>query len=241
MTRKGWIIISTVALVLVLLIAGAIYYSQNPDAWPASVFTRGNDRFEIKKNAKEDYFPIAGKKDDRKGDFADTAARTIFPDTTKTPVPAKAPSEYSYDATKQTGYASNSQEVRIGLIIAENEYDVKNVISGACGDVYMVTYFVPGPEVLSNSIKALFGDKVYADFLPGNIIPSYHPNLAFKSVVIENGVAKIHLAGNFSGSRDGQCDAELALAQLAETAKSFATVQDVVIYQGSKEVYNSAK
>lgn len=240
MTRKGWIIISTVALLIVLLIAGAIYYSQNPDTWPVSVFTRDNDRLEIKKDAKEDYYPIAGKKNETKGDFADTAARTIFPDTTKSE-PVKVPSEYSYDATGRTGYASKSQEVRVGLIIAENEYDVRNVISGKCGDVYMVTYYVPGPDVLSNSIKALFGDKVYADFLPGNIIPSYHPNLSFKSVVIEKGVAKIHLAGTFSGSREGQCDAELALAQLAETAKSFASVQDVVIYQGSKEIYNSAK
>ncbi len=241
MTRKGWIIISTVALLIVLLIAGAIYYSNNPDAWPVSVFTRGDDRQEVKKSAKEEYFPIAGKKDNRQGDFADVAAKTIFSDTAKTPEAAKAPNEYSYDPTRQSGYASKSEEVRIGLIVAENEYDVKNVISGKCGDVYMVTYFVPGPDVLSNSAKALFGDKVFADFLPGNIIPSYHPNLAFKSAMIENGVAKINLSGSFSGSRDGQCDAELALAQLAETAKSFATVRDVVIYLGSKEVYNSAR
>ncbi len=239
MTRKGWIIISTVALLIVLLIAGAIYYSNNPDAWPASVFTSDKDQKENHDKGKK--YVIAGKKDTAKDDFVDMAAKTIFPDTTKAPVPVKVPSEYSYDATKQTGYASNSEEVRIGLIIAENEYDVKNVISGKCGDVYMVTYFVPGPDVLSNSAKALFGDKVFADFLPGNIIPSYHPNLAFKSAMIESGVAKINLTGSFSGSRDGKCDAELALAQLAETAKSFATVQDVVINLGSKEVYNSAK
>jgi hypothetical protein len=235
MTRKGWIIISVVAVLVVLLIAGAIYYSKNPDAWPMS--DRDADEVQVIKRTDEDgdkHFRIAGKKD-----FVDEAAKTVFPP--KDDISNNIPSDYAYDATGKTGYTSWTQEVKIGLIIAENEYDVKNVISGTCGDVYMVTYRVPGPSVLANSIRALFGDKVFGDFLPGNIIPSYHPNLSFRSVAIDNGVAKIYLNGTFSGSYDGMCDAELAIAQLSQTALSFASVNDVEIYQGSEKIYTSVE
>ena len=85
--------------------------------------------------------------------------------------------------------------------------------------------------------KAMFEGKVLADFTPGNIIPIYHPDLIFKSVVIENQVAKVYLDGNFGGEHDGWCDASLALAQIAETAKTFSTVKEVEIYQGDKKVY----
>ena len=117
-----------------------------------------------------------------------------------------------------------------------NNTTTKNIISGACGDVYMVTAYVPGPQVLTNSLKALFGDKVFGDFMPGNIIPSYHPNLTFKEVKIENGVAKVYLGGSFSGSRKGVCDATLAIAQIKETAKSYPNVKSVEIYQGGEKI-----
>lgn len=239
MTREGWVIIIGSLVIATALIAGAVYYSNNPDAWPLSVFGKEETKGEIGKGASKEVLT------DDTDKFVNDAAKSVFEERESEEsdvVPVLVPTnEYSYDATGRTGYASWTQEVKIGLIIAENEYDVQNIIAGKCGDVYMVTYRVPGPEVLENSIKALFGDKVFADFLPGNIIPSYHPNLKFKSVVIENGVAKIHLDGNFSGARKGFCDAELAIAQLAETAKSHPSVKGVRIYQDDKEVYTSNK
>lgn len=224
MTKKGWALIIGTAILVVLLIAGGIYYAKKPNAWPVSIFQK--EDVQIVRKAD---------RDDRKDDFADKAARTIFED--KKPVPV---SDYSYDATGKTGYTSWTQEVKIGLIIA-NEYDVKNVISGSCGDVYMVTYRVPGPSVLTNSMRALFGDKVFGDFLPGNIIPSYHPKLSFKSAAIEGGVAKIYLTGEFDDEHDGSCDKSLALAQISETAKSFATVKSVQVYLGNSLIHTSSK
>jgi hypothetical protein len=239
MTRQGWVVVVGSLLIAIALIAAAVFYSNNPDAWPLSVFTKeeAKSKGEIGKGASKEVLT------DDTDKFVNDAAKSIFEENEleeSEVVPVLVPiNDYSYDATGKTGYASWTQEVKIGLIIAKNEYDVKNVISGRCGDVYMVTYFVPGPDVLSNSAKALFGDKVFADFLPGNIIPSYNPNLKFTSVAIENGVAKIYLDGHFGGVRKGLCDVELAIAQLAETAKSHPSVKSVRIYQDDEEVYSS--
>jgi Sporulation and spore germination len=133
-------------------------------------------------------------------------------------------------------YSAAPQEVKVGLIIAKNVYDVKNIIAGSCGDVYMVTTYVRGPELLTNSLRALFGDKIFGDFLPGNIIPTYHPNLTFEKVTISSGVARVYLHGSFSSAINGSCDKTLALAQIAETAKAYPTVSTVEIYLDSEKV-----
>jgi hypothetical protein len=232
MTRQGWVVIIGSLVIAATLIAAAVYYSSNSGERPDREDVRGKG--EIGMGKSREYL-----RDDT-DKFVNDAAKSIFEERTKVPA-EEASNEYAYDATGKTGYASWTQEVNVGLIIEQNEYDLQNVIAGKCGDVYMVKYRVPGPAVLENSIRALFGDKVFGDFLPGNIIPSYHPNLSFRSVVIEGGIAKIHLDGSFSGTRDGFCDAELAIAQLAETAKSHLMVKGVEIYQGSKKVYTSKK
>lgn len=236
MTAKGWVISSAAGVLVVLLIAGTVYYVKNPNTWPLTVFNDDDKVQVVKKDKDEDNKYDAEKKDDST-DFVDTAAKTIFTGGEKGAAPS---SDYAYDSTGKTGYASWTQEVKIGLIIA-NEYDVKNVISGSCGDVYMVTYRVPGPSVLHNSLRALFGDKVFGDFLPGNIIPSYHPNLSYSSVAIDGSVAKIYLSGTFSGSHDGTCDTTLALAQISETAKAYPNVKTVEVYQNGTLIHTSKK
>lgn len=225
MTTQAWITTAIIgALILVILIGTFITFVGYPS----------KNRMASHKNT----IPVhSNKEEDSKTDeFIDKATDTIFvkPDTatsyvtnTNTYLPPVVPA-VSYNAAKQ--------EVQIALIIEENEYNVKNIIEGVCGNVYMVTAYVPGPTILTNSFKALFGDKVFGDFMPGNIIPSYHPDLKFKEVVITNGIAKIYLTGSFTETEKDSCDTALAIAQLTETAENYPNVKSVEIYLGSKKV-----
>lgn len=220
MTKEGWMAFTAIVLLLIIIIIGIIvFYTKDLDKRPRKDFRENTQKSQQ-----------VQKEDKRTNEFIDKAVDAAF-------VKEKPKNEYAQNTqTQAVSYAYKAQEVEIALIIEENEYDVKNIISGACGDVYMVTAYVPGPQVLTNSLKALFGDKVFGDFMPGNIIPSYHPNLTFKEVKIENGVAKVYLGGSFSGSREGVCDATLAIAQIKETAKSYPNVKSVEIYQGGEKI-----
>ena len=219
MTKQGWITFSAiVALIVIIIICGIIFYVKNPNTWPVTIFS----------DKPEKKFKVTTRNLDS-DTFIEKAVESQFN-------AEKPTSEYAASPSKEVSYAYKPEEVEIALIIEENQYDVKNIIKGVCGNVYMVTAYVPGPTVLTNSYKALFGDKIFGDFLPGNIIPSYHPSLTFKEVKIENGVAKIYLGGSFSGAREGVCDAELAIAQLEETAKSYPNVKSVEIYQAGKKI-----
>lgn len=193
----------------------------------------------------------------KKGDLASSTSDAIFiPDTETNTTEevsvgevvsdeatiAQTPDSVFVSGTQTTytppvvSYSAAPQEVKVALIIAKNGYDVQDIISGTCGNVYMVTTYVRGPELLTNSLRALFGDKVFGDFLPGNIIPTYHPNLTFEKVTISSGVARVHLHGSFSSAISGSCDKTLALAQIAETAKAYPTVSSVEIYLDSEKV-----
>lgn len=154
--------------------------------------------------------------------------------STNTQVEVKAPTTKPVKAP--VTYEAQKHEVKVALIIEQNEYDVKNIIAGVCGNAYLITAYIPGPNVLENSYKALFGDKLFADFLPGNIIPTYHPDLRFKQVVITDGVARIYLTGSFTETQKDSCDKQLAIAQLSETAKSYPNVKSVEIYLGTQIV-----
>lgn len=235
MTTHGWIAFVTITLLAFIFVTGAVYYYvQNPNTWPVSYFTHSKDS---KSDNKKVVVKSRDIEDDKTVDLIKRATDAAFSQNntnTSNPNTQTSTSEQSPKPAPSISYQYQKEEVKIALIIAKNEYDVKNVISGVCGDVYMVTAYVPGPTVLTNSIKALFGNKVYGDFLPGNIIPTYHPDLYFKDVTIQNGVARIYLTGSFS-KKVGTCDTELAVAQLTETSKYYPTVSSVELYlNGSK-------
>lgn len=146
--------------------------------------------------------------------------------------------EYKNDVQSAGVYVNNTQEVQIAVVADETTKkiigDTKDI---SCGHITFATTRVTGPAVLTNSLKALFEDKVAVDFTPGNIIPTYHPELSLKNVVIDDGVAKIYLEGNFTGEHDGWCDASLAIAQITETALTFPSVRTVEVYQGEEKIY----
>lgn len=146
--------------------------------------------------------------------------------------------EYRNDVQGATVYVNSTQEVQVAVVADKAAQEVLgNTKEVSCGNIAFVTLRVTGPAVLTNSLTALFENKVEADFVPGNIIPSYHPELTLEKVVIESGVAKVYLGGNFSGAKDGICDASLAIAQIVETAKTFDSVTSVEVYQEDKKVY----
>lgn len=225
MTRQGWITFSAIGLLVLIFIIGLIiYFAKNSDSWPFTIFNNEDGRVanvEVKQ-VDEDEDAMATDSDTE--EFINNATDFAFKKD------ESSENEYSYNPASPNSYASY-QHVKIGLIIEQNEYQVNNVIEGTCGDVYLITAYMPGPAVLTNSLNALFGNTVYADFLPGNIIPTYHPNLTLQDVRIDDDIAKIYLGGTFSGSVNGSCDAELAMAQLTQTALSYPNVTAVQIYQ----------
>ncbi len=212
-TKKAWIISGIVLLVIVLLGLTVWPYNKFLSLVIRKDFANENTNSEVK-------------------EFVQEATQSVF---TKDNV---LKGEYKNDVSSATTYVQNTQEVQIAVVIDEAGQKVLgDTTKVSCGHVAYVTTRVAYPAVLTNSLKALFEDKVQADFLPGNIIPSYHPDLTLQKVMIDNGVAKVYLGGNFSGKKDGWCDASLAVAQIVETAKTFPNITSVEVYQGDKKIY----
>lgn len=214
-TKQGWIIIGSI-LVGLIIIAGVIFYVKNPTTWPLSLFTKTQ---EVEQTEQETIQEVEAE------EVALTKEEIIA-------------GQYRNDVASATNYVNNTQEIKIAVVIDENQAiisDDKKSIS--CGQITFVTYRVVGPAVLTQALRALFNDTVASDFTPGNIIPTYHPELKFEDVQIENGVAKIYLAGTFGGSKDGWCDSSLALAQITETALAFPSVTAVEVYQAGSKIY----
>lgn len=208
-TKKAWIIGSIGIVVLLTLVF---------TVWPFSIFDFKRD--------------LVSKTDTQTEQFVEQATQQIF---TKDNV---ANGEYKNDVQGATTYVQNTEEVKVAVVI---DKDAQKIVPDSkkisCGYITFVTTRVATPAVLTNSLKALFENKVSADFEPGNIIPTSHPDLTLQKVMIDSGVAKVYLGGNFNGEKDGWCGASLAIAQIVETAKTFPNVTNVEVYQGDKKVY----
>jgi hypothetical protein len=208
-SKKAWII-SGLALILILIIVGLTI-------WPMQIFKKKNTLEVVKTEEKN---------------TTEQVSDSVF---TKENIER---GEYKNDIESANVYVQNTEEVQIAVVAdVRAQKIIGDTTKVSCGNIAFVTYRVVGPAVLTNSLKALFEDRVDADFVPGNIIPTYHPELTLQNVLIDNGVAKIYLGGNFNGERDGWCDASLAIAQITETAKAFPNVTAVEVYQGDKKIY----
>ncbi len=205
-TKQAWII----SIVSVLILVGV-----SITVWPFSIFKKEvavEENLQVEKVAEDTNKESFGAENVAKG-------------------------EYKNDVSSATTYVQNTEEVKVAVVVGkEAQQIVGDTIKVSCGQITHITTRVSGPAVLTNSLKALFENKITTDFLPGNIIPTYHPKLTLDDVKIENGVAKIYLGGNFDGEKDGLCGASLAIAQITETAKTFSTVSSVEIYQGGKKI-----
>lgn len=216
-TKRGWITGGSIALG-VLIIGTGVFYLKNQNIWPLSMF-----------QDKE----VVEEVDEVKDEFVLQATEDVF---TKEHV---ANGEYRNDVSSATTYVRSTDEVKVAMVmnVSQPKNTKKDTKDISCGQITFVTARVSGLAVLTNTLKAMFAGTIQTDFTPGNIIPTYHPDLILEKVVIENGVAKIYLGGNFGGAQDGWCDSSLAIAQITETAKSFSTVESVEVYQGGKRVY----
>ncbi|MEY4440521.1 MAG: hypothetical protein RLY49_147 [Candidatus Parcubacteria bacterium] len=208
-TKKGWIISGIVLLIVIIL---------GLTVWPLSIFgKRERSSLEIDKKTEE---------------FVQDVTAQVF---TKENV---MNGEYRNDVEGATTYVRNTQEVQVAVVAdAAAQKVLEDTKKVSCGQIAFVTTRVAYPAVLTNTLKALFENKVAADFTPGNIIPLYHPDLTLQKVMIDSGVAKVYLGGSFNGEKDGWCGASLAIAQIVETAKTFPNVSSVEVYQGDKKVY----
>jgi spore germination protein GerM len=212
-TVKGWVVIGIIGLVV---IAGVVFYVKNPTTWPLSIFSK---KEEVQEQNTESLEQVQ----------ATTEESTL----TKEQI---AQGKYLNDIASATAYVNNTQEVKVAVVMSDASSLSKDEKKKSCGSITFVMHRVTGSAVLTQTLKAMFAGTVQTDFTPGNIIPTYHPDLTLTNVIIENGVAKIYLGGNFDGSHDGWCDASLAIAQITETAKGFDTVSSVEIYQGDKKI-----
>jgi hypothetical protein len=231
MTTQGWITTAIVGALLIVIgvsaFIGFTRYSKNDDLASSTsdaVFVPDTDT--ETETVDTETVTVEETTSGEEGVVVTQTPEDVFVSGTQT----------TYTAPAVVSYSAAPQEVQVGLIIAKNVYDVQNIISGTCGDVYMVTAYVRGPTLLTNSLRALFGDTVFGDFLPGNIIPTYHPNLTFEKVTVADGIARVYLNGSFSSAINGSCDKTLAIAQITETAKVYPTVSSVEIYLDSEKV-----
>ncbi len=145
--------------------------------------------------------------------------------------------QYKNDISSATLYVQNTKEVEVAVVVSKEDAKLlSNVQKTSCGYITYVKTRVPYPAILTNTITKLFENKVDTDFLPGNIIPTLHPELTLENVVLENGIAKIYLGGNFGSATDGWCDANLAITQIIETTKTFDTIEEVEVYQDGKKI-----
>ena len=206
-TKQAWIISGASVLIIIIL---------SLTVWPFSIFKKevATEEVKVTENAEE-------KSESKDAFNAENVAK----------------GEYKNDVSSATTYVQYTEEVKVAVVVGEAAQKiVGDTLKVSCGQIAFTTTRVAGPTVLTNSLKALFENKITTDFLPGNIIPSYHPKLTLEKVLIENGVAKIYLGGNFDGEKEGLCGASLAIAQITETAKTFESVSSVEIYQGDKKI-----
>lgn len=207
--KKGWIIISI--LVLILVFVGVTI-------WPLHIFKKDRDNEQVKLETKE---PVT----------QETEQQILTSEDIKN-------GQYKNDKESATTYVNSTQEVQVAVVAdVQAQKIIENTKKLSCGSIAFVTTRVTGPAILTNTIQALFEDKILVDFVPGNIIPTYHPDLTFEKVTIDNGVARVYLNGNFGGTHDGWCDASLAIAQITETAKTFPNINSVEVYQGEEKIY----
>lgn len=205
----------SLAVVLCMAIT-IVFYAKNLNTWPLTLFQKE-----------------ASIAQEETNEFVEQAVEMVF---TKEDVQKGG---YRNDIASATTYVQHTEEVRIAVVIDQNqallEDDKQQSIS--CGQITFVTARMPGPAILTNTLKSMFMGTVQTDFTPGNIIPVYHPDLTLEKVMIESGVAKIYLGGNFSGMKNEWCDSSLAIAQIVETAKTFSTVKSVEVYQNGSKIY----
>lgn len=220
-TKTGWIIISLVIVVILLVIIGILLSNKGVDLWP---FNNSSKEMVVEDEGTEQLLQEL----DRTMESAKDSVLSVE-DVLN--------GKYDNSVESATLYVQNTTEVTVAVVIDNQEYEVEGLEEKECGKFALVKTRVPNnPGIINETLKAIFGDKVVTDFEPGNIIPKYHKDLVFDNAVLEEGVAKIYLRGEFSESEETSCASDLAIIQIEETVKQFETVSQVEIYQNLQKI-----
>jgi len=222
-SKTGWIIVSFVGAVIILLIVGVLIAKKGVDLWPF------NNGIQI-----EEY---ANNNDGNEELLAQVDRAIQSANDSVLSIEDVLNGKYDNSIEAATIFENNTQEVQVAVVFDNSKYAIEGLNQTSCGKLAFVTTRVPNnPGVINETLKAIFADKVYTDFEPGNIIPAYHPDLVFDNAVIEDGVAKIYLRGEFGSSEKDNCGEALAISEIEGTVKQFETVKDVEIYQNLKKI-----
>jgi hypothetical protein len=206
-TRAGWIVVSLVIALIVLVLSG--FLLARNDAWPFIASERGVD-------SRED---IADE------EFINQAIET----TLSVDGVINGQPDNSFEAAEILVQITEPVQV---AVVSERDFEGLTVESGVCGNIIYATVRVERkPAILNESLIAMFGDKIATDVMPGNVVPRNN-NLLFEKAVIENGEALIFLNGSFSGD---ECQVQNTINQIKFTALNFSTVNSVAIFLNGQE------
>lgn len=220
-SKTGWVIVSVVFVVLILLIVGFLLVKKEGSVWP---FNNKSMSVEDSKIQQENLLANIDVSTDKTNDSVFSSEDV-----------ANNSNDNSVEAANL--FVKNTKEVQVAVVIDDEGYAVLNSKNLSCGKLAFVSVRVADkPGIINETLKAVFGDKVNTDFLPGNIIPKYHPNLIFDNAILENGVVQIYLRGDFSTLKNGKCDISLAISQITETVKQFSGIKSVEIYQNLNKI-----
>jgi hypothetical protein len=156
------------------------------------------------------------------------AAFVLWPRSSNAPVITDTNTQVS---TTTTG-GNQTTQIKIALLDTTGTGTGKSV---GCDNLVMATRTVPATtSVLTTALNTLFAEPEGSQPSTAyNFIARTKSTLQFDHAMVANGTASIYLTGKLSGLA-GVCDDPRAKIQIEETAKQFATVQNVVIYLNGK-------
>jgi hypothetical protein len=120
-------------------------------------------------------------------------------------------------------------QVRIPVLSSSPLFDYQGGKTAGCGDqiIWVVEDVDPTRSPIITSIEMMFDSEKDYGFEPGNFLASQNA-LSFNEVILENGIAKIYLEGEFT--TEGECDLPRQFIQLEEVALQYYSVDEVEIY-----------
>jgi hypothetical protein len=218
-SKTGWIVVSLVIVVILLIIIGILSAKNGMDWWP---FNNGSDSKEWRVDSENGNENLLANVDRALQSAEDSVLS----------VEDVLSGAYNNDYESATVFIRNTVEIPVAVL---GTIEAEEVATSTCGEIQYVITRVPNkPGIINESMKALFSDKVNTDFEPGNVITRYHQGLVFDNAVLESGVAKIYLRGSLT--EDAVCGADQVVAQIEATVKQFDTVESVEIYQNLNKI-----
>lgn len=218
-TKTGWIVFSSAIVLILLVIIGILLARKGVDLWP---FNNGSDNLQVSEVSENEELMAN----------VDRAMQSAKDSVLS--VEDVLDGKYGNSVESATLFVQNTTEVKVALLIDTEASGIEGDISTTCGDFTFVTARVPDkPGIINETLTAVFADKVASDFMPGNVLPKFNSNLIFDNAVLEEGVAKIYVRGEFG---DTNCAKENAITSIVQTVSQFRTVNEVEIYQNLQKV-----